>query len=100
MSHALTIVITRDVDNRFRGLLRSAMLEASTSIYVSAQLNREARNRLWDVLERWHKELNHGSIVMLWRDMSASSDIGIKCLGDVSRDLYEADGILLTRLKK
>lgn len=100
MSHALTVVITRDVDNRFRGLLRSAMLEASTSIYVSAQLNREARNRLWDVLERWHKELDRGGIVMLWRDTNAFSDIGVKSLGEASRDLYEVDGILLTRLKK
>lgn len=100
MSHGLTIVVTRDVDNRFRGLLRSAMLEASTSIYVSAQLNREARNRLWDVLERWHQALNRGCIVMLWRDPNAFSDIGVKSLGDIPRDLYETDGILLTRIKK
>lgn len=100
MSHGLTVVITRDVDNRYRGLLRSAMLEASTSIYVSAQLNREARNRLWDVISRWHQALNRGSVVMLWRDPNASGDIGVKSLGDIPRDLCEVDGILLTRIKK
>ncbi len=100
MSHGLTIVITRDVDNRYRGLLRSVMLEASTSIYVSSQLNREARKRLWEVIERWHQALQRGSVVMIWRDATASGDIGVKSLGDLPRDLYETDGILLTRLKK
>ena len=100
MSHGLTVVITRDVDHRYRGLLRSAMLEASTSIYISAQLNREARNRLWDVIERWHRALNRGSILMIWRDGNAVANIGLKSVGDIPRDLYEADGILLTRLKK
>lgn len=100
MSHGLTVVITRDVDNRYRGLLRSVMLEASTSIYVSSQLNRKARRRLWEVIERWHRALQRGSIVMIWRDASTSGDIGVASLGNTSRDLCEVDGILLTRLKK
>lgn len=100
MSHGLTVVITRDVDNRYHGLLRSVMLEASTSIYVSTQLNREARRRLWEVIERWHRALQRGSIVMIWRDAGVPGDIGVKSLGNTPRDLYEVDGILLTRLKK
>lgn len=100
MSHGLTIIITRDVDNRFRGLLRSVMLEVSAGIYVSAQLNREARNRLWNVIERWHQVLQCGSVTMIWRDTRSSGDIGVKIVGVSSRDLYDADGILLTRLRK
>jgi len=100
MSHALTIVITRDVDNRYRGLLRSSMLEASTSIYVSAQLNKEARDRLWDVMSRWHQALQRGCIIMIWRDRDAFADVGMRTLGETPRDIREIDGILLTRIKK
>lgn len=100
MSHGLTVIITRDVDNRFRGLLRSAMPEVSTSVYVSSQLNREARNRLWDVIDRWHKALQRGSVIMIWRDGRLSGDMGVKIVGNAPRDLYDADGILLTRINK
>lgn len=100
MSHGLTLVITRDVEHRYRGLLRSSMLEIATGIYVSPQLNRDARERLWEVLAKWHQALQRGSIVMVWRDAKSFGDIGVKTLGETRRDLVEIDGILLTRLKK
>jgi CRISPR-associated protein Cas2 len=100
MSHALTIVITRDVDHRYRGLLRSAMLEVSTSVYASSQLNREARERLWEVMSKWHRALGKGAITMIWRDSQAFGGIGVRTLGDAPRDLCEIDGILLTRITK
>jgi CRISPR-associated endoribonuclease Cas2 subtype I-E len=100
MSHALTLVITRDVEHRYRGLLRSTMLEVAAGIYVSPQLNRDARDQLWAVLEKWHQALMRGSIVMIWRDAKSFGDVGVRILGETTRDLIEADGILLTRLKK
>lgn len=100
MSHGLTLVVTRDVEHRYRGLLRSTMLEIGAGIYVSPQLNRDARERLWEVLAKWHQALQRGSIVMVWRDGKSFGDIGTKTLGETTRDLVETDGILLTRLKK
>lgn len=100
MSHALTLVITRDVDNRYRGLLRSTMVEVAAGIYVSPQINRDARERLWDVVERWHAALRRGCIIMIWRDTDASGHIGVRAVGETTRDLCDADGFILTRLKK
>ena len=99
MSHALTFIVTRDVDNRYRGLLRSSMLEADTGVYVSAQLNRETRERLWTVLSRWHQSLQRGCIVMIWRDPDGVAAIGTRTLGTPRRVLCDVDGILLTRIK-
>ena len=76
------------------------MLEVAAGIYVSPQLNRDARDRLWEVLAKWHQALQRGSIVMIWRDAKSFGDVGVKVLGETRRDLVEADGFLLTRLKK
>ena len=100
MSHGLTLVVTRDVEHRYRGLLRSTMLEVAAGIYVSPQLNRDARERLWDVLAEWHQALHRGSIVMIWRDTKSFGDVGTRVLGETTRNLVEVDGILLTRISK
>jgi CRISPR-associated protein Cas2 len=99
MSHALTVIITRDVEPRYRGLFRSAMLEVAAGIYISANFNREARDRLWEIISRWHKALNRGSVIMIWRDRSSVADIGLKTLGKTTRGYAEIDGLLLTRLR-
>ena len=100
MSRALTLVITRDVNSRYRGFLRSAMAEIASGIYVSTQLNSDARDRLYEVIREWHETLNSGSITMIWRDKDAAADIGIRCLGTTQKDFCDVDGFLLTRKKK
>ncbi len=100
MSHALTLIVTRDVEARYRGFLRSAMLEVVAGIYVSTQLNVDARDRLFLVLENWYKDSMRGSIVMIWRDKDESSDIGLHQLGTTRKEICDVDGFLLTRIKK
>lgn len=100
MSHALTLIVTRDVEPRYRGFLRSVMIEITACIYVSPQLNRDARDRVWDVLTHWHETLHRGSIIMIWRDKGASGNIGFRVLGDMPKQFCDADGFLLTRLPK
>ena len=100
MSHGLTIIITRDVEHGYRGLLRSTMSEVATGTYASPQLSRDARERLWAIIEKWHQALERGSIVMIWRDAKSYGDIGVRMLGEATRNLVETDGILLTRIKK
>lgn len=94
---SLTVIITRDVQERYRGFLRSAMLEVDAGVYASAQLNRDVRDRLWDVLAEWYQVLSRGSIVMIWRDKDASASIGMRTLGMPRRNIVEIDDFLLTR---
>ena len=94
---SLTVIIARDVQKRYHGRLRSIMLEVSTGIYVSARLNKDARDRVWEQLSQWHGTLRRGSLVMVWQDRGALARIGVRLLGEPPRDLVDIDGLLLTR---
>ena len=91
----LTVVVTRDVENRYRGFLASLMLEVSAGVYVAPDMNAGVRTRLWAVLEGWWATLRRGSVVMIWRDVSASGKLRIETLGTPPRKIVDADGILL-----
>lgn len=58
------------------------------------------RDRLWEVVEKWHQALQRGSIIMIWRDQAASADIGLRILGETPKDIFDVDGFILTRRKK
>lgn len=62
----MTVVVTRDVTARFRGLLASCMLEIAPGVYTAPKMNRAVRVRVWAVLEEWFAELGGGGIVMTW----------------------------------
>mgnify|MGYP001594513203 CR=1 FL=1 len=94
---SLTIIVTSDVQSRFHGFLGSVMVEVAPGLYVSPQLNRDARDRLWAVVSEWHEQIQHGTITMLWLDKSCSGSIAVKTLGTPRRDLVDVDGLLLTR---
>lgn len=93
---AFTVVITRDVEGRYRGLLASAMLEGAAGVYVSIGLSRTAREHLWEVLQEWHSTLGNGSILMLHH---VAGQIVVHQLGEAPRIITMADGLLLTRLR-
>jgi CRISPR-associated protein Cas2 len=94
---SLTLIVTRDVEARYRGFLASSMLEVSPGTYVSPRLTRDTRERIWTTLCDWHRTLRRGSIVMVWQDRSALDRIGVKHLGEPPNDLVMCDGLLLTR---
>ncbi len=93
----MTVVITRDVAERYRGFLASIMPEAAPGVYVAAELSAGVRERLWNVLADWWPSLPGGSIVLLWKDNAAPSSLGLLCLGLPARDLVDLDGSLLVR---
>ncbi len=76
----MTIVVTVNVEARYRGFLASAMLEIAPGVYTSPQMTAGIRDRIWDVLKKWHYELGQGSIVMTWRDPSAVGEQRIRTL--------------------
>jgi CRISPR-associated protein Cas2 len=94
---ALVVIVTRDVADRFRGFLASAMLEVAPAVYLSPRMNAGVRSRVWEVLADWYEAEPRGSIVMVWRDTNETGGIGIENLGSPPRELVEVDGLWLTK---
>ena len=93
----MTVVVTVNVEARYRGFLASAMLEIAPGVYTSPQMTSGIRERIWDVLSRWYYELRQGSIVMTWRDPTAVGEQRIRTLGGAPKDIVEADGVYLVK---
>ncbi len=93
----MTIIVTRDVESRYRGFLTSVMLEVSPGVYVSPNLSSGVRTRIWKVIDDWFAILRRGSIVMIWRDNTKSGGLGLSHLGDPPKEIFDSDGILLLK---
>lgn len=92
---SLMVVITRNVEDRYRGFLGSAMLELAAGVYISTIVNRGARERIWEVLQDWHSSLHNGTIVMIWQSKRQPSGIGLKTLGEPLKTIVTVDDFLL-----
>lgn len=93
----LTLLVTRNVESRYRGFLTSIMLEIAPGVYVAPNLSASVRNRVWEVLNDWWASLGNGSIVMVWRDKSAVGNLSIKIIGEAPKEIVDADGVLLVK---
>jgi len=93
---ALTVIVTRDVEDRYRGFLSSALLEVAPATYASPHLTPRARDKIWSVLSDWHAQLGQGSICMVYPDANADGGIRIRSLGTPPRRAVRLDGMLLT----
>ena len=93
----LTIIVTRDVEARFRGFLTSVMLEIAPGVYVAPDMTAGVRDRVWDVLRDWWQELGGGALVLVWRDRDAPGRLRIETLGEPPKTLVDADGVLLVK---
>lgn len=94
---SFTVVITRDVQPRYRGFLASIMLEVSPGVYVSPRLNPRVRDRIWETLKDWHGTLQRGSVVMINRNTSAIGRMNVKILGELRNEIIDFEHLLLTR---
>lgn len=93
----LAMVVTRNVESRYRGFLTSLMLEIAPGVYVGPDISDGVRSRIWKVLAGWWMVLGTGSIVMVWRDTKAVGHLRIESLGEPSKQIVDADGILLVK---
>ncbi len=93
----MIVIVTVNVEARYRGFLASAMLEIAPGVYTSPNMTSGIRERIWDVLRRWYYELRQGAIVMTWRDPSGVGDQQIRTLGDVPKEIVDADGVFLVK---
>lgn len=96
---ALTVLITRDVEDRYRGFLASAMLELAPGVYASSFLTAKAREKVWAVVSDWHVQLKRGSIVLLYPDSKADGGLVVRHLGTPPREALRVDSVVLTRLR-
>ena len=94
---ALCIVVTRDVEMRYRGFLGSVMLEVAPGFYIGPRISLGVRDRIWDVLSEWHGALHSGSVTMVWREAGAPGGLRVRSLGEPPKDLVEHEGSLLVR---
>lgn len=93
----LTVIVTRDVEARYRGFLTSVMLEVSAGVYVAPDMSSGVRDRVWNVLTNWWDTLRRGSLVMVWRDKTATGHLRIETLGEPPKKIVDADGVLLVK---
>ena len=49
----MTVIVTVNVEGRYRGFLASVMLEIAPGVYTSPEMTSGIRDRIWDVLMRW-----------------------------------------------
>lgn len=97
----MTVVITRNMPDKYRGFLASCMLEAAPGVYTNPRLNAGVRDRVWAVMQRWFDgQIPDGSIVMVWADPSQPGGQGVEFLGLPPRTVLDYDGVLISRLSK
>jgi len=93
----MVVVITRDVEARYRGLLGSVMLELSAGVYAHPRMSAGVRMRIWEILADWHGQLRRGSILMTWNESAANGGLGLNVLGEAPKDIVTHDAMLLVR---
>lgn len=91
----MTVIVTRDVADRYRGFLSSIMPEAAPGVFVAAELSKGVRERLWAVVTDWWAEMPGCSVVLLWKDDGEPGRLGLRTLGLPPRTLADLDGALL-----
>lgn len=95
----MTVVVTRDVEMRYRGFLTSLMLEVAPGVYVAPDMSAGVRERVWTVITGWYAELGRGAVLLLWREPKAVGAVRMETLGDPPKEIVDADGILLVKRK-
>lgn len=93
----LIVIVTRNVEARYRGSLTSVMLEISAGVYVAPDMSHGVHDRVWAVLTDWWETLRCGSLLMVWRDKAATDHLQIETLGEPPKIIVDADGILLVK---
>ncbi len=95
----MMVIVTTNVEARYRGFLASAMLEIAPGVYTSPNMTSGIRERIWDVLSEWYYHLGQGSVVMTWRDPTAVSEQEIRTLGESPKQIVDADGVYLVKYR-
>jgi CRISPR-associated protein Cas2 len=94
----MTVIVTRNAPERFRGFLASCMLEVAPGVYANPRMSEGVRERVWDVMLDWGTVLpTDGGILMTWKDASAPSGQALRMLGWPSKEIVEHEGVWVVR---
>ena len=95
----MTVIVTVNVESRYRGFLASAMLEIAPGVYASPKMTTWIRERICGVLTEWYYDLKQGAIVMTWRDTTAVGEQRILTLGESPKTIVDSDGVYLVKYR-
>lgn len=93
----MTVVVTRNVSPRVRGLLASAMLELAPGVYSAPRISPAVRERIWTVLKDWFPNERGASVIMIWQERELPGGQAVRTLGSPPIDFVNVDGIVLAR---
>lgn len=93
----MTVIVTRNVSDRIRGLLASSMLELAPGVYTAPRHSPAVRERIWNVLQDWFLLEDNASIIMVWSEHNMPGGQAVKMLGVPPVELVEVDGLVLTK---
>ncbi len=92
----MTVVVTRNVPERYQGFLASCLLELAPGVYTSPAMTAAVRERVWNVCCEWAAALpDDAGVLMTWPDGSEPGGQAIRLLGWPKRELVELDGMWL-----
>jgi len=95
---SMTVVVTRNAPDRYRGFLASCMLELAPGVYTSPHMNEAVRERVWAVCCEWAGVLpDDGGVLMTWRERQEPSGQAVRVLGWPKKEFVELDGLWLDR---
>jgi CRISPR-associated protein Cas2 len=98
---SMTVVVTRNVPDRYRGFLASCMLELAPGVYTSPQMSKAVRDRVWAVCCEWAGVLpDESGVLMTWQDKQMPSGQAVLVLGWPKKELVELDGLWLDRAER
>lgn len=94
-----TVVVTRNVPDRFRGFLASCMLEVAPGVYLMPRMRKSVRERVWGVLVEWADLLppGEGGVLLMWPDKTEPSGLALRFLGWPRKEFVDVQGMWLVR---
>jgi CRISPR-associated protein Cas2 len=93
----MTIVVTRNSPDRFRGFLASCMCEVAPGVYTAPRMTQAVRDRVWSVLTDWFQPSAEHSVLMTWPEPALPGGQGFEFLGTPRHELCDYDGVFLAR---
>jgi CRISPR-associated protein Cas2 len=93
----MTVVVSRNLPDRFRGFLASCMCEVAPGVYTAPRMTAAVRERVWVVLADWFQSEPDQGLLMTWPDSTRPGGQAIETLGWPRQELEEHGGVFLSR---